>query len=396
MEYDNKCSIHKEHDIKLICLNCKVVICDGCIVDDHHSGHKFDFIKAENSKPIFEEFKNQHLNNLEKQIDINKELLNKSNTTFKTLEDNHTINLNTVTEEFKELARLLQIVEVDKIKQLVTLYDENKDINTNISTIVDNNLNNINLITNKYKNTINQLNIEQIINNSNNNNKNNNNHQHIEILKHCQQSQLLTKENQNENKINDLMDQYKNVNIVNNGEQVKNSIKDIFEINDSPNITYKIPKNVTIGGQNYFIYKNGNDIPNGTRYVAISPCIKTIQKGSIPATVQYLALLDGFNAPLTEDLLPQSILWLLVGAVKPLLKGSIPNRVLYLFLLDGFNQEISEIPPSVREIFLFDTPVIKFPSFSGTFYKSQRYKPNLTYPNSKTWDCTPWDPIIEL
>ncbi|KAN0050152.1 hypothetical protein ACTA71_003255 [Dictyostelium dimigraforme] len=396
MEYDNKCSTHKEYDIKWICSSCKVAVCDGCIVDNHR-GHYFDFIKAENSKPIFEEFKNRHFQNLEKQIDINKELLNKSNITFKTLDENHTINLNTVTEEFKKLAGILRVVEVDKIKQLVTLYDENKEINTNISTIIDNNLNNINLITNKYKNTINQLNIEEIINNSkngNNNNNNNNNHQHIEILKHCYQSQLLTKEDQNQNKIKDIMDQYKNVNIVNNSEQVRNSIKDVFEI-DSSNIRY--PKNVQIAAYSYFIYKNDNTMPPGIKRVAISPCVKTIQKGSIPASVQYLALLDGFKVQLSEGMIPQTVKRLFIGAIKkPLLRGSIPNGVSGLFLLDGFNQEISEIPPSVTDVYLFDTPITVLPYYNNVIYKSQRYKHNLTHPNVRPWDCTPYVPKTEF
>ncbi|KAM9967773.1 hypothetical protein ACTFIW_001860 [Dictyostelium discoideum] len=76
-KYDNKCSIYKDLDIRL-------VVCDGCIVLDH-TGHKFDFINAENSKEIFEEFKNNHIQNLDNQIDINNELLNESNNLFKSL-----------------------------------------------------------------------------------------------------------------------------------------------------------------------------------------------------------------------------------------------------------------------------------------------------------------------
>ncbi|KAM9976658.1 hypothetical protein ACTFIR_010502 [Dictyostelium discoideum] len=89
------------------------VVCDGCIVLDH-TGHKFDFINAENSKEIFEEFKNNHIQNLDNQIDINNELLNESNNLFKSLEDKLTKNVNTITKEFKELFKLLPIIETDK------------------------------------------------------------------------------------------------------------------------------------------------------------------------------------------------------------------------------------------------------------------------------------------
>ncbi|KAM9983131.1 hypothetical protein ACTFIZ_005730 [Dictyostelium cf. discoideum] len=439
--YDNKCAIHKDQDIKLICSACKVVVCLECIVTIHN-GHKFYRTDEENSKEIFEEFKNNNFQNLHKQIDINNELLNESNNLFKSLEDKHNKNVNTITEVFKQLHKLLQIIENDKTKQLVTLYDENKNINTIISTTIHDNLNKINLIKNKYKNTINQINIDQIINNNSN--------QHIEILKHCYQSQQLIKDNQNENKIKELMNQYKNVNIVNNSEQIKDSIKEIFEISNSPSITnvpkrvidnnsnqhieilkhcyqsqqlikdnqnenkikelmnqyknvnivknseqvkeiyvisdspsitnVKDPKKVTAGGYEYFIYKDDSIIPNGTTRVVIPPSVKTIKIGSIPTSVRYLILLDGFNVQLTEGMLPQSIRYLLVGAIKkPLLKGSVPNGVQHLFLLDGFNQEISEIPRPIY-FYLFDTPLTNFP-YAQNIFRSTKYKHQLTRSN---------------
>ncbi|KAM9946411.1 hypothetical protein ACTFIT_004718 [Dictyostelium discoideum] len=120
---------------------------------------------------------------------------------IKSTKDKHTENVNSFTEEFKELIKLLPIIEIDKIKQLVKLYDEHKDINTNISTIIHDNLNNIDLISNKYKHTINQIDIDQIINN--------NSDQHNEIL---------------------------------NIEQVKDLIKEIFEIDNS--LSRSIPNSV--------------------------------------------------------------------------------------------------------------------------------------------------------
>ncbi|KAN0032217.1 hypothetical protein ACTFIV_006095 [Dictyostelium citrinum] len=400
-KYDNKCAIHQRYDIKLICSTCKTVVCDDCIVTIHR-GHSFDHINVESSKPIFEEFKNNHLRNLDNQIDINKELLNKSNALFQSLEDKHNENINTVTNEFKELFKLLPMVETDKIRQLVTLYDENKDINTNITTIVEDNLNNIKLIINKYKDTINQLDIEQIINNNRDNNNNNNN-QHIEILKHCHQSLLLIKDNKNENEIRKLINQYKNEDIINNSEKVKNSIKEMFEISGSL-CNPDDPKKVTVSGIEYFIYKNGSIITNSSIYVAIAPSVKTIEKGSIPNSVKYLVLLDGFNILLEEGMLPLSITHLFVGNIKkPLQRGSIPNRVSSLFLLDGFNQHIAQIPSSVQSLYLFDIPLTKFPLFHQLqIFKSKKYKYK---PSSLNYfpidhfifqqDCHTWEPQIK-
>ncbi|EAL67501.1 hypothetical protein DDB_G0279889 [Dictyostelium discoideum AX4] len=100
------------------------------------------------------------------------------------------------------------------------------------------------------------------------------------------------------NKIKELMNQLKNVNIVNNSEQVKESIKEIFEISDSLSIAIvKDPKRL----QECYIYKDDSIVPNGTTYVAIAPSVKTIKIGSIPTSVQYLLLLDGFNVQLKED-----------------------------------------------------------------------------------------------
>ncbi|KAN0050154.1 hypothetical protein ACTA71_003257 [Dictyostelium dimigraforme] len=371
-KYDTKCEIHNDQDIKLICSICKVLVCTECIVSDHN-GHKFEKMKEDNTKPIFEEFKNNHLQNLEKQLDINKAFLEKSNSFFKSLEDKHNQNIGTIKKGFRELINLLQLIEIDKIKQLETLYDENQYINTNISTTIDYSLFNINFILNKYKDTINQLNFEQIIINSD---------QHIEISKHCYQSQRLIKENQDENKINHLISQYKNVDIINNSERFRDSIKEIFQIIFKPIDSKKDLKRVTVSGREYFIFKNYGFIPNGTTCVAIPPSVDTIQIESIPTSVKNLILLDGFDVQLTEGMLPQSIEFLLVGAIKkPLLKGSIPNGVKTLILLDGFKQEISEIPQSVCQMYICDIPHTKFP-FTRTIFKTSKYKHQLLHPHS--------------
>ncbi|KAN0022520.1 hypothetical protein ACTFIU_004714 [Dictyostelium citrinum] len=382
IKYDNECAIHKGYDIKLICSTCKTAVCAECIVSGH-TGHKFDHINVESSKPIFEEFKNNHLENLDNQIDINKEILNKSNTLFQSLEDKHNENINQIKEGFKELNKLLQIIEADKIRQLLTLFDENKDTNTNISTIIDDNINKIKSITNKYKNTTNQLNIEQIINNNN---------QLIEILKHCHQSQLLMKDNQNENNINQLIYQYKNVEIVNNSE-LKNSIKEIFEINSSSTFSNGYPKRVQIGGTEYFIYRNDSIIPIGARHVAIAPSVKTIEMNSIPKSVQFLMLLDGFDVQLTEGMLPNSINTLLIGNIKKPLIKAIPSSVRNLILFGGFNQEIGEFQSRIS-IYLIDSCITKFP-INSTIYKSQNYKLQTTHPNLRYWDVGSWKIIIE-
>ncbi|KAM9964363.1 hypothetical protein ACTFIW_004123 [Dictyostelium discoideum] len=203
------------------------------------------------------------------------------------------------------------------------------------------------------------------------------------------------------------MNQYKNVNIANYGEQVKDLIKEIgnslsiTNVKDTKRVSESItnvkdPKRVFFGGKECFIYKNDSIIPNGTTYVAIGPSVKTIEIGSIPTSVYCLILLDGFNVELTEGMLPQSIKYLFVGAIKkPLLKGSIPNGVRSLFLLDGFNQAISEIPQSVYELLLFDTPLTNFP-YSNTIYRTPKYKQQLTHSNVRSCDFGYVEPTIEL
>ncbi|KAM9973918.1 hypothetical protein ACTFIW_007580 [Dictyostelium discoideum] len=394
-KYDNKCETHKEHDIKLICSTCKVVVCVECIVSEH-TGHKLDKIDAENCKAFFEEFKNNHFNNLEKQVDVNKYLLIQSYNLYKSLEDKHTENVNTITEEFKELSNQLSAIESEKIKQLATINDENKHIKENVSNTIKDNLKNINLIRNKYKNTINQINIDQIINA----NSYTNSYQHIEILKHCCQSQVLT----NENVLKDLMNQYKNVTIVNNSEKVKSSAKEIFEISDSLSVSnvafsdslsisnVKDPIRYTAGGVKYYIYTDDCVVPKGSTHVAIAPSVKTIKVGSIPTSVEYLALLDGFNVQLTEGMIPKTVEYLFIGAIKkPILKGSIPDGVRYVYLLDGFNQTISELPESIKQLLLFDTPLTNFGTYTGPIFKSPKYKHHLTCQGVVDWNGNGWE-----
>lgn len=126
--------------------------------------------------------------------------------------------------------------------------------------------------------------------------------------------------------------------------------------------------------------------------MAIAPSVKTIKIGSIPTSVEYLALLDGFNVPLTEGMLPKTIEYLFIGAIKkPILKGSIPDGIRYVYLLDGFNQAISELPPSIKQLLLFDTPLTNFGSYAGPIFKSPKYKQQLTCPGVVDWNGNGWE-----
>ncbi|KAM9953456.1 hypothetical protein ACTFIR_008527 [Dictyostelium discoideum] len=393
-KFDNKCTLHNDYDYRFICSDCRVPVCDFCIVSkNHHRSHSIDFITSENCNQIFQEFKNNNFQFLIKCLDGDKELLNKSNEIFNELEEEHIQNVNTISNEFKQLHTILDSVEKDTIKHLVTHYDENKETHSKISKKLENNSKNAHLITNKYKETINNFNIQQIFNNDQN--IKGNNHQHLELLKHCHQSQMLVKEKNTENKNNDLLNEFNKVTIENSMDIVKNSIKDTFKIKLS-SATYKDPKRVKLGGGEYFIYKDGCVIPNGTLYLALGPSIKNLTIGSIPATVQRIALLNGFNLQLTEGLLPNSVQWLHIGAIrKPLIKKSIPQSVSFLFLLDGFNQEISEIPPSVTQIYLGDTS-FKIPQTlikSVRVYKTPSCKQDLNGFNEVLWNSNGYSQI---
>ncbi|KAM9988867.1 hypothetical protein ACTFIY_004897 [Dictyostelium cf. discoideum] len=85
----------------------------------------------------------------------------------------------------------------------------------------------------------------------------------------------------------------------------------------------KDPIRYTARGVKYFIYSNDSIVPVGTTHVAIAP-------SSIPTSVEYLALLNGFDVQLTEGMLPKTIEFLFIGAIKkPILKGSIPDGIRY-------------------------------------------------------------------
>ncbi|KAN0032240.1 hypothetical protein ACTFIV_006121 [Dictyostelium citrinum] len=406
IKYDNKCIFHQEQDYRFICSDCQVPVCDICIVSsEHHRSHIFDLINQANTASLFQEFKSKHFQNLNNCLEGIKESINDSNEIFKGLNEEYNKNVNTVTEEFRQIHSLLETIEKETIDRLVSLHDENKETNQKITITANDYIKNIDQLISKYKYSINDYNIDDIFSNNNNNNQNNSingnsNRQHIELLKHSHQTQILLNEQDNDNTINKLISEYNKISLANSIDHVKNAIKDSFQIqsNGIYSEESKDPKRVKVGIDEFFIYKNGCVIPNGVVNLALGPSIKKLTVGSIPPTIKRLILLDGFKVQLSEGLLPNTIKSLLVGAIKkPLLKGSIPTGIAYLFLLDGFDQEIVEIPRNVSEIFLYNTSFIVPITYKGNLYKKPTYKQYTLFgPTAHAWSGGGWEVKVEM
>ncbi|KAK5582422.1 hypothetical protein RB653_004007 [Dictyostelium firmibasis] len=400
IKYDNKCIFHDEHDYRFICSDCLVPVCDICIVSsDHHRSHVFDLINKTNTTTLFLDFKNKHFQNLEDCSESIKDSINDSNEIYKGLDEENSQNINIVTEEFKQLHSLLDSIEMEIVDRLKSHHEENKETNQKITITANDNIKKIDNLLNKYKDSINEYDIEEIVNNCTSNNfiNGNSNCQHIELLKHSHQTQLLLKEQNNDNIINRLISEYNKITLADSIDHVKNSIKNTFQIQQTSVYSddIKDPKRVKVGIDEFFIYKNGCTIPNGVVNLALGPSIKKLAVGSIPPTIKRLILLDGFKVQLTEGILPTSIKSLLVGVIqKPLIKGSIPTGVAYLFLLDGFDQEIVEIPRNVSEIFLYNTSFIVPMTYKGNLYKKPTYKQFC--PNGQSWSGGGWEVKIEI
>ncbi|KAK5582424.1 hypothetical protein RB653_004009 [Dictyostelium firmibasis] len=397
--YDIKCILH-EHKYRFICSTCNIALCDLCIASVDHRGHEINLINKESTAPVIKEFKDKNFGTLTECSNKIQESYSESDKIFNKIEEEHTRNINTITNEFKQLYTILQTIEKDTIRQLVTHFDDNKEINTNISTLSNSYLQSTYQIQNKYKDlkTI-DFNIEQLNNNDtdiDNNNNNNNNYnkiktnKNLEILKHCHQTKLFLKEITSESKVDTLMSEYKKVIIENSAKKFMDSIKDIIKINLEPEIC-KDPIEVMVGGNNFFIYKEGREIPYNTRSLALGPGIKNLGVGLFPNSIIHVVLLDGFSVQLTRGMLPDSVLRLYIGAIKkPLLKDSLPQYITTLFLMNDFNQEIFAMPPSITQLYVVKSPIVKFPHGNYTIYtqypskhsvfdKVSHWIPNIDY-----------------
>ncbi|KAN0050155.1 hypothetical protein ACTA71_003258 [Dictyostelium dimigraforme] len=376
------CILHYGYIYRFVCSTCKVALCDLCIIDKDHRGHETNLINKESIEPIIQEFKYVHFKSLTTYSERIKYSLDISNKKFNQIEEQHNQNVNSIIEEFKQLYKILQTIENDSIRQLVTHYDDNKDINTNISTIANIYLKNIDQIQNIYKDIKNDLKVEPF-NNENNINKN------LEILKHCHQTKLILKETSNKCEINKLLNDFNNITMENSIDTFKDSIKDIIKIKlDSKNVitNYKSPISVSLSGVNFFIYKDGCTIPDDTKYLALGPGIKNFTAIQFPKTIISIALLDGFDVSLTVGMLPNSLQHLYMGAVKwPLLEGSIPQYVSQIFLMPGFNQKIAEFPRYLYAIYI-DTPSAIFSRPNAPLFITPSCKNNYQKVSCQIYD----------
>ncbi|KAK5582423.1 hypothetical protein RB653_004008 [Dictyostelium firmibasis] len=382
--YDIKCAEH-ESKYRFICITCNLALCDLCIVSVHHRGHETDIINEESAAPIINEFKNEYFETLTECSNKIEELFNESNTIFNKIEEEHIKNINTITKKFKNLYTILQTIEKDSIRKLVTYFDDNKEINTKISKLANNYLISIDRIQNKYK----DFNYDEQLNTNNKNYKN----EKLEILKHCHQTKLFLKEISCESQIKKFIGEYDNVILETFFKKFKSSAKEIIKIN----FESEDPTSVLIEGINYPIYKEGENIEFGTN-LALGPSVKNLIYGFIPPTVNSVILLDGFKVGLTEGMLPNSVEVLYVGAIKkPLF---IPPSVSVLFLTEGFNQRIDEIPPSIKSIYIYTPHPITFPpdeyiSYNYSIYVADTYQNNYNF-NDVRIQSSDFDLDIEL
>ncbi|KAM9983125.1 hypothetical protein ACTFIZ_005722 [Dictyostelium cf. discoideum] len=385
--YDMKCEFHEENKYKFICVTCKVAMCKVCIISKDHCGHETDLITKDSIEPITKEFKDINFKSIQECSNKIKEYLEISNKKFSKIEKEHSKNENFVSNEFKKINKLLQKTENDKIKELSTHFNTNKEINTNISNLANKYLKNIDQIQNKSKD-LKDFNVESFndndIDEDSNNSNNNINEKILGFLKHYHQTKIVLKEISSESEIDELLCRYENITIQISSDKFKSSIGTIINLK----MESKDPNKVTVNGQNFYIYKEGYTVPNGTTNLALGPSIKNLNVGSIPATVTSVVLLNGFNFKLLNGILPSSLQLLYVGAIKkPLLVGSIPPGVTSLFLLDGFDQKISEIPQMVGYMYVDDIQTEGIPLRSNIqIYKSPSCKQQF---NNSTY-VHPW------
>ncbi|KAM9989913.1 hypothetical protein ACTFIY_005966 [Dictyostelium cf. discoideum] len=227
-KYEMKCEFHEENKYKFICVTCKVAMCKLCIISKDHRGHETDLITKDSIEPITKEFKDFNFKSIQECSNKIKEYLEISNKKFSKIEKEHSKNENFVIMNSK-INKLLQKTENDKIKELSTHFNTNKEINTNISTLK--------LIDLK------DFNIESL---DNDNNNSNDKDKILDFLKYYHQTKIVLKEITSESEIDELLHEYKYVTIQKSSENFKTSIGNVIKLK----IDYinKDPINVTVDG----------------------------------------------------------------------------------------------------------------------------------------------------
>ncbi|KAN0033456.1 hypothetical protein ACTA71_002883 [Dictyostelium dimigraforme] len=362
---NSKCYEHPNQEIVFLCKSCSFApTCGKCITTGgHHSSHELVETDQDEAKQISKIFKNQTLSKIEELIFNKEELINKLTNKQCEIESQYSTDIDKISNEYREVYTLLQISEKLQKNELTKTFNENEETIKSLKLKL-----------------IGEIGALSNIIESNKSNDNGNCDNIIRNLKHSFQYKLVLSEQIETfpNLINsklvvnhDSIDKIKSISktitsISNEHNEISpqisiesSSAKSSSSSSSSSYSKPKVPRDETkyemarLAGGEYIPYRDGDEIPEGTTRVAISPG-NNLPK-AFPSSVSRLLLPDGFDQSLQS--LPSTIKYLYIFDINLELKeGSIPNTVEYITFCEGFNQKIEKgvIPQSCRELYLLN------------------------------------------
>ncbi|EAL62165.1 hypothetical protein DDB_G0290609 [Dictyostelium discoideum AX4] len=132
---NKKCTLHRNKILELLCL-------DLFFQDGQHHGHKTNCMDSKATSDILKMvnlFKNDIIPKLKEIVENNKQIINESDNIYNEIKQQYEINKNLVIDEFNKFHKILQIIQLDILKQLETTFDENTLVNTIINSSIKNN-----------------------------------------------------------------------------------------------------------------------------------------------------------------------------------------------------------------------------------------------------------------
>ncbi|EGC35477.1 hypothetical protein DICPUDRAFT_152220 [Dictyostelium purpureum] len=412
---DKNCFYHRNSLILLVCDNCLTPICIECMTSNH-KGHSFSKISKHGCKEIYNEILEQ-FQTLNDYKSSDQFILDQLDECKIILENNHRDQIKLVTNRFKELHDLLSIKEMKIVKELESLFSENQTIYIQTKTELETNIKFLLKLLEKYHyNSLNKIKFDNLFNiqegedeideECDTETKSEINNEFISIFKdyylfktyssNKKYSQFQPFEEHSVVFNQDVIEGFKDsLNFIIKYEKKlfkdKETLKHLmidkqFKLNDiifkydkelknNKNLIIKklilneninLNKEVEIINNIKELYLNNKEIkiekdslPDGIEKLHLGKLKEPLVVGSIPRTVRWLWLEDGFNQPITSGIIPDSVHSLYIGDVeKESFNGEsvFPNSIRWLYFLDGFGLQVINdiIPKSVESIHFYN------------------------------------------
>ncbi|KAN0022118.1 hypothetical protein ACTFIU_004286 [Dictyostelium citrinum] len=230
--FDIKCFQHSDGEICSFCEDCKSPVCLVCMCSIEHKGHSFSLISQKMVQNTLDAFKIKTYNKSQRYKEKSRKRIQMIEQQFQKIKLNHQSNMSQLTDKFKQLHQILQILEIDIKRTLETLLTDNEELYLKTKSLLDNEVQLINSIITKHSTTqspptippiikMTDYNINQVYNQSTK--------QHLSIIKDNYQLLNIIKDQNNYEPFKETTLLFNN-DIIDN---IKSTLKTIYSINQN-------------------------------------------------------------------------------------------------------------------------------------------------------------------